>query len=392
MKKNKLLIAIGTVLLIGIASLLFYKTKVKLNSDGLIHIGAILSLTGQTSYFGEETKDGIKAALALLKDEGVTNIVVHFEDSAFSTKVGLTAFNRICCRKELDGVIVAHSVIAQPIASLISQTPEAEQARYPVVMTALAFSTALTKGNKVCVRCFPSGEDEGHAMANFIHNNMSNVCNKIVVVYPNDDYGIDASRAFARQFSDLGGSIIYNAPYDAETINQTSFAQKLIAYKPDGVYMIGASPAFSNLLKALRVSGFSNKIFAGAGMDVGNVRKAIGDSAVADVIFTSVFSDSRELMNNERYCQYKEKLANLGRRPTMLNVYTAIAFMSLYEVIRDMPSGSSIERASSFCGTKQRSILGDIWYDLERGIKAPLFIKRTVSTDMDDDELICVMK
>lgn len=387
MKKKKwlmLTLGIGAIVFLIIARVFFVQ-----KDNGKPTVVAELALTGSVSYLGEESKAGIDAATQLLKEEGLF-VNVQYEDSAFNVRTALQVFQRILSQKNVKGVVVTHSAIASPVAEFVNMNKIRNQDSLPVIMTSLSFSSQLTKNNMVCVRCFPSASDDGYLMAKYANDGVN--CRRMVVLFQNDDYGNEAANAFMKAAAQNGIHVLFASPYDDKPNNQKDLAIRACSLNPDGIYIVGATPAFITLVRTIKSMDFRGYLLSGAGVDVKSVRESIGNDAIKGLVYPSVFSDHDALQDNYRYCRYKELLKQYKKSPNMINIYTAIPFMVLCELIHKYPNKTSTELVECIKNREIDTIIGKINFDSERGAILPLYIKQMIDVNPENDILISIVR
>ena len=98
-------------------SLVFLCTTSAL-ADDLIKIGVLTDLSGNASYYGNQTRVGAILAERELQAQG-KNVRVVFEDSALSTAKGLAAAQKLITVDKVDALFVDFSSIAVAVSSIL---------------------------------------------------------------------------------------------------------------------------------------------------------------------------------------------------------------------------------------------------------------------------------
>jgi branched-chain amino acid transport system substrate-binding protein len=374
---------IAVVLVVGLGW--FFLGKQEDKKQETVKIGAILPLTGGSSYLGEGEKQGVEIVKQLLGDKN-KNVVVIYEDGANDAKTSLSAFQKLVNIDKVQGVIVAHSGVNGPISDYIAAQSVEQQKKLPLPIGIIVASTKITQNNNIYLRCYPSGIDEASSMAKFAIENLK--IKTASIIYQNDDYGLDALQQFNSYFSGNNGKIVYTEAFDKSLTDQRNVVTKIISTPVDALYIVGNTPGFSSVIRQVRQSGFKGVILSGSGLDVASIRLSIGEDALQNVYYTSTFTDSPELEQQQKYKEFKDALKEKGATPNMLNVYAAIAFDLLYQSFSNNVGKNTIEMANDISKQKFTSIVGEISFNSNRDAILPLFIKRTYSVNFENDELL----
>lgn len=353
-------------------------------SEKPLVIGAILPLTGKTAFLGEEERKGIEAAKALLHDKGISTEVVY-EDSMNAAKQGLSAFQKLISSGDVDGIIITHSGVLGPISEYIaSQGARGEQ--FPPIIGTIVASTKITRNNDVTLRCYPSGEDEAGAVAHYAIDALG--LKTAAVVFQNDDYGLDGRAQFSKIFQSLNRKVVLSEALDSAMPDQRSLAAKVAAANPDGVYVIGNTPAYATSIRQIREAGYKGVILSGSAVDVVSLRKAIGNESISGSIFSSTFMESEALTKTGTYLALKAALASQGATPNMLTIYSAVSLQVLAELLARAPAVPLSAQLGSLQTTSFDTALGTVRFDKNRDAILPLFLKKAVGVDPEADILL----
>ena len=198
MKKNKLLIAIGAAVLIGLVSLLAYKSQNHSASDGVIRIGVILPLSGDWGQFGQRMLNGI---LLWEAEHPEAHIKLYIEDGQGNASKSAIAFSKLVNVDKITACISGVSPVILAIA------PLADKAKVFTV-NAGATNPDIKKASDYVFTIIPDAEIEARFIATFVYKQLG--FKECYVLWKNDDSGLGMLNCFAEEFTLHGGEILGN--------------------------------------------------------------------------------------------------------------------------------------------------------------------------------------
>lgn len=267
--KNKLLIAIGAAVLIGIVSLLAYRAQNKIASDDVVHIGAILPLTGKYADNGMSVKCGIALAIKELNgtNDGDKYKVSYF-DTKSESKNAAIGYNQLRSLHNIRIMITTmsdNSLILKPLAI-----------RDKVLLFCVASHSDIVVNNgRVVFRTCNTGAEETQCISDYIINNVNN--RKVFLYSFNTQAGNDCKKVIEKNFEkELVGTCVYD---DGNYEVLKSIANSGIYKNANCIVVIGYSPYMGSLIKAIRDNGFTGDMFANVGFNNPSVISAAGEAA-----------------------------------------------------------------------------------------------------------------
>lgn len=293
MKKNKLLIALGAAVLIGIVSLLAYKAQNRGASDDVIRIGAILPLTGVVSEVGVDIQKGILLAREYYEKNGL-HIDVQVEDGKYLAKETIGCFNKLVS-SDIDGIFVAGQVPAASIKPLVIK------AKIPTMAT-IAGAKDIPLDNDYMFRCYFSAYKVGECMGSYASTNL--IAKSVAIFKIDNEWGTDSAQGFITQYN---GKILGVETFDIADTDMRAQVSKLLKMQPDGVFVTGFGPGFSTCFNRLRECGYSGKIMTDPGILEPAYQKNIKD--VSDIYYVCSAFDSvrKDFSGMDFFLQYHEK-------------------------------------------------------------------------------------
>lgn len=266
---NKLKIFL-LVTLIAALSFLGYKNKTVfkvindfavVNDNNKYKIGAVLPLTGQIGYIGEQELVGLKLSVEDINTRKETNgfgFKLIYEDSASQAANAVTAARKLIDIDKVDALFVSTTSATRAIA------PIAQAANIPLL--AMSSDPEITSASPVVFRVFMNSGVEQELLA----ERLSILHMKNVFVLYNQD------RAFEAAYQELKGLLESKGIKDvaAETFEKTqtdfrSVIQKAKNSKVEAYVFIGFGAEFPHILTQWgdkgKVRYFGNYTFGTAG-------------------------------------------------------------------------------------------------------------------------------
>lgn len=255
MKKNKgFWIACAVVviaLLVGVRNLDQSKSQPDARS---VRIGALLSLTGGASAWGENAKKGIELAAEELNEAGGINgkqIEIVYGDTASDPKQAVSAFQRAV---SVDHVTALIGPLNQTeVASVI---PSIEQVGIPTVSPGfLPLRDRTSIHNPVFI--WTDAESEAGRLAEYVYS--QNV-RTVGVIGTLDAWEKTITDAFVERFKTLGGAVSVIEIVQPDSADMKLSVTKIIGTKPDAIYL-GTYYQFVNSAKEISNQGFHGKLY-----------------------------------------------------------------------------------------------------------------------------------
>lgn len=243
--KKILVVLLGLVLLCGCQS----------KKEDKITFAAIFPLTGTASETGDHIQ---KAADLCIKKWNQTGGVIgkqvdiKYYDHQGLSKNGATIANQIVSTTKIDKVLGTFSgttLSAQPIFE-----------RNKVLQYNFVSTNDVLKNSRYTLRCFPSTYDICRAFMKDISVEINP--KRIVILYANTEYG----KSFYNEFISMNDSVacdfsIQYYVYDEAVRDYRDHISKMKLTEDDILFIAGQYHALGIILKQIRESGYTGKIF-----------------------------------------------------------------------------------------------------------------------------------
>ncbi len=245
MRKNKLLIAIGAAVLIGIVSLLAYRAQNQGASDGVIRIGAILPLTGNRAEYGRDALESLRVAEQLyserLNSNGVS-VEIIVEDSKSTPQGAINGYQAIRTKYPSCKLMFTQG---SSIAGVLSDFTLRDR----IIQISNAGNAIPTETNPYFFAC---SIDEASAAEMYDKQVRTSRC---LVFYLDDDLGRTVFDEMKRRGGDKYSGVPFTHSSDCrDVVAKSNFNSYNI------IAVVGLGPNVVRIIKTLRESKFSGVI------------------------------------------------------------------------------------------------------------------------------------
>lgn len=262
-----------------------------------VKIGAILPLTTENAYIGQDWREGVELFVAEFNEKNrKEKIEVVFEDSQSDPKTAIIAFNKL---KEIDGANVFVTTLSSITLAL---APLAEKSKVPLFTIATAPSIR-ERGEFVFVNNF-SGEQELSFFVDFIEKNFS--FKKLSILAQNNDLGVEYNAVLQKKWK---GNIVATEFFDNTATDYRTQLAKIKNAEPDFVFIVGYAPHLSRILPQAKGLGIKAPFFSGWFAHEKQIIETAKDAAEGLTFTSSTFGQESAPEFFEKY------QARFGREP-----------------------------------------------------------------------------
>jgi branched-chain amino acid transport system substrate-binding protein len=244
------------------------------DDSGPIRVGVYADLTGQTSSFGQSTKNGIQMAVDEINKAGGINgrqIQLTIEDDQGLPAQAATVVTKLINQDKVQAVLgeVASS-------NSLAAAPKAQEARVPMITPSSTNPKVTQVGDYIFRVCFID-PFQGEVMAKFAANSLK-AKTAAVLTDVNSDYSRGLDQFFTDRFTKLGGKIVEKQSY---TQTDQDFSGQLTAIRsanPDVIYLPGYYGQVGVIAKQAKQLGIKAPLLGGDGWDAPQLFQLGGDA------------------------------------------------------------------------------------------------------------------
>jgi branched-chain amino acid transport system substrate-binding protein len=349
-KKITILLIILAVIVAGIA--IYFAQKP--NEPETIKIGAILPLTGELSYLGEEEKNILRLAEEEINSKNEEpKVKIIIEDSKSTSKDGVSAYHKLRLEK-IDGMVISLTIIAESVKPLYEKDN--------ILTAVLSIHPEITKDTKNTLRIYYGLEDEMKLMADFLKYKNAKKVAALYIDTPEDRIGIE--KYFKSYLAKNGIEYLGSETYTFSDKSVRSQLLKLKSLNPDFIMTIDFGYMYPTILKEAEALGIREKILGGLGM---MTAPKMSNNLTKDIYFAAggfVISPTSKFI--EFANKYKQRF---GKDLTFDGVYTYDAFYILFNVLKIKQ-----RKKENFLNKTFEGISGKIFIDEEGKAKVDIKI------------------
>jgi len=219
----------------------FYKPVPK----GTIKIGALFSLTGTTSSYGEHMKEGTDLAKDEINAQGGIKgrkIEIVYEDTQGDTQQGITAYQKLVNIEGLKVLLAGISNVVLGVAPLAEQNQ--------VLVFAIGTAAAqISEAGDFIFRHNLLPQTEAKVLADLVYNKKE--YKEIAGIFVNTESGVSYRDEFKKNYEELGGNIKLIEMYEK---GAADFKTQLTKIKASGVKAVFAGSYIKELGYILKQS------------------------------------------------------------------------------------------------------------------------------------------
>lgn len=212
-----------------------------------ITLGAVLPLTGESAYWGENIRNGIDLALEEVNSAGGVlgrPLRVVYEDSQGRPQIGLQAFEKLTSFDRAEAVI--GDVISTVILAI---APVAN--RKNVVLLGFGEAAAITQAGEYIFRNWNSAASDAEVTANFAATQSL----RIAVLFRNDAFGQSAASLFVSAVKQGGSEVVLEEGFSPTTTDFRPLIARIRRTQHDGIYLAGYHEEALEFLRQLSEAG-----------------------------------------------------------------------------------------------------------------------------------------
>src|SRR5215213_9922833 len=233
------------------------------DSGGTIRVGVYGDLSGQTSSFGESTRDGVKMAVDEINAAGGINgrkIEVLVEDDQGQPQQASTVVTKLINQ---DKVVAIIGEVAS--TNSLAAAPKAQEAKVPMITPSSTNPKVTQVGDYIFRVCF-TDDFQGAVAAKFAANTLK--AKKAAVLGDfNSDYSKGMTQYFVQEFTGSGGQIVTQQSYTQTDADFKGQLTNIRAAAPDVIFVPGYYGQVGVIAKQAKELGITAPLLGGDGWD-----------------------------------------------------------------------------------------------------------------------------
>ncbi len=334
-----------------------------------IKVGVYGDLTGQTSSFGQSTKNGIELAVDEINAGGGVNgkkIELVIEDDQGRPEQAKTVVSKLISQDKVQAVL---GEVAS--TNSLAAAPVAQEAKIPMISPSSTNPKVTETGDYVSRVCFID-PFQGSVMAKFAANTLK-AKTAAILGDVNSDYSKGLTQFFEEEFTKLGGKVLAKEAYTQTDPDFKGQLTKIRNLKPDVIYIPGYYGQVGIIAKQARELDMNMPLLGGDGWDSPELWK-LGGAALKNTYISNHYSAENPAPEIQNFVKaYKAKF---NVEPDSLAALAYDAAKVLADAIkRAGGAGDSAKLKDAINSTKDfAGVTGKITLDKERNAVKPAVV------------------
>lgn len=248
--KRLTIFTLAVVVLVIVVVIAFIKGGDKApENSGVVKMGVILPLTGNTAIIGEPKKRAFDIALDQYNVEG-KKLEVVYEDSYGTPKDGIGAFNKLLMDKSINCFYIDLTPIVNACIPQINSSK--------VITFAGSAEPEVTNLSEYLFRLFAGGDQEIEMMVDLLAKQKAN---NVYVLHTNELYGINSFKLLKKLFEARGGIILGSDEYPMSNGDFKSQLIKAKSANADKIILLGYGNEYPTLFRQSQELGISSDMY-----------------------------------------------------------------------------------------------------------------------------------
>jgi branched-chain amino acid transport system substrate-binding protein len=336
---------------------------------GPIKVGVYGDLTGQTSSFGQSTRNGAQMAADEINAAGGINgrqvQLVHEDDQGEPGKAA-TVVAKLINQDQVRALIgeVASS-------NSIAAAPNAQEGKVPMISPSSTNPKVTQIGDYIFRVCFID-PFQGEVMAKFAANTLK--AKRAAILFDsNSDYSKGLVQFFKQAFTKLGGEIVVEKAYAQRDRDFTGQLTAIRDLKPDVIYVPGYYQEVGVIAKQTKQLGIQAPLLGGDGWDSPQLWDLGGDALNGSYISNHYSVDDPTPVIQDFVKRFKAKYN--GTAPDALAALAYDAMMVLADAIKRAGGTECVALRDAIAQTNNlKGITGVISLNSERNAVKPAVV------------------
>lgn len=337
-------------------------------SGDTIKVGVYGDLTGQTSSFGQSTKNGIELAVDEINAAGGVNgkkIQLIVEDDQGRPEQAKTVVSKLISQDKVQAVL---GEVAS--TNSLAAAPVAQEAKIPMITPSSTNPKVTEVGDYISRVCFID-PFQGSVMAKFAANTLK-AKTAAILGDVNSDYSKGLTQFFEEEFTKLGGKVVAKEAYTQTDPDFKGQLTKIRNLKPDVLYIPGYYGQVGIIAKQARELDMTMPLLGGDGWDSPELWK-LGGAALKDTYISNHYSAENPAPEIQNFVKaYKAKF---NVEPDSLAALAYDAAKVLADAIKRAGGTDSAKLKDAINATKDfAGVTGKITIDKTRNAVKPAVV------------------
>jgi len=338
--------------------------------NGLVRIGAFMSLTGDTAQYGISAYNGMTMAVEEANASGgvggrrVELIVQDTRSDGVETEVVV---------RRLVSDFRVHALLGEVVSSRTLAAARVAQAERVPMLTPSATTPEVTKVGDYVFRSCYTDPHQGAALAHFAARDLG-ARRAAFLIDAGQNYSSALARFIREEFTRRGGEVVFTAYYGAGAADYTSQLREVGAAAPEVIFIPGYYLEAGLMARQLKGLGVEAPLVGGDGWDSPRLFE-IGGPALVGAYFSSHYSadDTDPVVRN--FVEGYRRLFNNAP-----DAFAATAYDAARVMLAALARAPTLERAAvrdALAATRDfPGVTGPVTFDANRDAVKPIVVIR----------------
>ncbi len=342
--------------------------SVATDTGDTIRVGVYGDLTGQTSSFGQSTKNGIELAVEEINNAGGINgkkIQLFVEDDQGRPEQAKTVVSKLISQDKVQAVL---GEVAS--TNSLAAAPVAQEAKIPMISPSSTNVKVTEVGDYISRVCFVD-PFQGSVMAKFSANTLK-AKTAAILGDVNSDYSKGLTQFFEEEFTKLGGKVVAKEAYTQTDPDFKGQLTKIRNLNPDVIYVPSYYGQVGIIAKQARELDMNMPLLGGDGWDSPELWK-LGGAALKNTYISNHYSAENPAPEIQNFVKaYKAKF---NANPDSLAALAYDAAKVLADAIKRAGGTDSAKLRDAINSTKNfPGVTGQITLDSNRNAVKPAVV------------------
>lgn len=337
-------------------------------SGDTIKVGVYGDLTGQTSSFGQSTKNGVELAVEEINAAGGVNgkkIQLVIEDDQGRPEQAKTVVSKLINQDKVQAVL---GEVAS--TNSLAAAPVAQEAKIPMITPSSTNPKVTEVGDYISRVCFID-PFQGSVMAKFASNTLK-AKTAAILGDVNSDYSKGLTQFFEEEFTKAGGKVVAKEAYTQTDPDFKGQLTKIRNLNPDVIYIPGYYGQVGIIAKQARELDMNMPLLGGDGWDSPELWK-LGGAALKNTFLSNHYSADNPAPEIQNFVKaYKAKF---NTTPDAIAALAYDAAKILADAIKRAGGTDSAKLKDAINSTKDfAGVTGKITLDASRNAVKPAVV------------------
>jgi len=216
-------------------------------------IGVLVQMTGLSGDFGVGIQNAVEIAKQDMKDTGIINLDVFYEDHQTQPQLALVGFEKLVDQRGVTAVLANVSSVVLALGPVAAE-------RKVLIYNFAAVSPKLRTLKPWVVTGIPTSDVDGRELALYIFKDLG--LKTVGVIHVNDQYGISSAEIFEQEYKAAGGKVVASEGHDIGATDMRTELLKVKSAKPEALVVISNYIENAHAVAQAREIGLAAKIFS----------------------------------------------------------------------------------------------------------------------------------